>query len=213
MNEVHHTIAAAVIIPTKEEREAQRINAHLEKLQKKKEQEVAGLFSKDRDAEIRLVVLQPFVVMGGVFSIHLEAAGNDSRSALCTSLPIVHDAVLTELHNTSEDPVMQAAFESLCGHGLAADQRYVRSNRGFHGYSGLCRCEYIQRKLPANANRLVETLRREEAVINPAVRALSNQIVAIWSERALILSATAAFAFSRVPDQGPHTMFGKDLEK
>jgi len=51
-------------------------------------------------------VLQLFVVMRGVFSIHREAAGNDSRSALCTSLPIVHDAVLTELHNTSDDPVM-----------------------------------------------------------------------------------------------------------
>ena len=37
----------------------------------------------------------------------LEAKGDDSRSALCTNLPIVHDAVLTELHHASEDPDMQ----------------------------------------------------------------------------------------------------------
>ena len=56
---------------------------------------------------MRLVVLQPFVVMGGVFSVHVEAVGDDGRSALCNNLPVVHDAVLTELHNTSEDPAMQ----------------------------------------------------------------------------------------------------------
>ncbi len=124
MNEVHYTIAAAVIIPgvvasgvfimpTKEERQAQRINAHLEKLQKKKESVVAGLFSKDKDEEIRLVVLQPFVVMDGVFSVHLEATGDDGRSALCTNLPIVHDAVLTELYNSSEDPTLQPPGKNL----------------------------------------------------------------------------------------------------
>ncbi len=118
MNEVQYTIAAAVIIPgvvvsgvfimpTKAERQAKRINAHLEHPKKKKESVIAGLFSKDKDEEIRLVVLQPFVVMGGVFSVHLEAVGDDSRSALCNSLPIVHDAVLTELYNSSEDPILQ----------------------------------------------------------------------------------------------------------
>ena len=118
MNEVHYTIAAAVIIPgvvaagvfimpTEEERQVQRISAHLENQKKKKEAEVAGLFSNDKDEEIRLVVLQPFVVMDGVFSVHLEAIGDDGRTVLCTNLPIVHDAVLTELHNSAEDPAMQ----------------------------------------------------------------------------------------------------------
>ena len=124
MNEAQYTIAAAVIIPgvvaagifimpSKEEREAQRINAHLEKLQKKKEAKVAGLFSKDKDDAIHLVVLQPFVIMGGVFSVHLEALGDEGRSVLCTNLPIVHDAVLTELHHSSEDPAMQPPGEHL----------------------------------------------------------------------------------------------------
>lgn len=124
MNEVQYTIAAAVIIPgvvaagvffmpSKEEREQQRINAHLEKLTKQKETETAGLFSKDKDEETRLVVLQPFVIMGGVFSVHLEAIGDDSRTALCTNLPVVHDAVLTELHLSSEDPDMQPTAEKL----------------------------------------------------------------------------------------------------
>ena len=121
MNEVNYTIAAAIIIPgvvaagvfimpSSEEREQRRIEAHLEKLQHKKkakEETVAGLFSDDKDEETQLVVLQPFVVMDGVFSVHLEATGDGSRNALCTSLPIVHDAVLTELHHTSEDPEMQ----------------------------------------------------------------------------------------------------------
>ena len=130
MNEVHYTIAAAVIIPgviaagvfimpTKEEREAQRINAHLEKLQKKKGSEVAGLNSEDKDDVTRLVVLQPFVVLGGVFSVHLEALGDNGRNALCTNLPIVHDAVLTELHNSSEDPAMQPPAENLKGYADA----------------------------------------------------------------------------------------------
>ena len=123
VNEVHYTIAAAVIIPgvvatgvfimpTKEER-AQYIITHLEPLLNKKESKVAGLFSKDKDEEVRLVVLQPFVIGDGVFSVHLEATGNDSRRALCTSLPIVHDAVLTELYSSSEDPTMQPPGKNL----------------------------------------------------------------------------------------------------
>ena len=118
MNEVHYTIAAAVIIPgvvaagvfvmpTKEELQARRISAPLEKKKNMKEAVVAGIFSDDKDAQIRLVVLQPFIVMGGVFSVHVEAIGDDGRSALCNNLPIVHDAVLTELHNSSEDSTMQ----------------------------------------------------------------------------------------------------------
>jgi hypothetical protein len=124
VNEVQYTVAAAVIIPgvvaagifimpSKGEREARRINDHLEKLQNQNEQDVAGLFSKDKEVETRLVVLQPFVILGGVFSVHLEATGDDSRSMLCTSLPVVHDAVLTELHNASEDPDMQPPGENL----------------------------------------------------------------------------------------------------
>ena len=124
MHEVHYTIAAAVIIPsvvaagvfimpTKEERHEQRINAHLEKLHEKKETKVAGLFSGDKDKGTHLVVLQPFVVMDGVFTVHLQATGYESRSALCTNLPIVHDAVLTELHNSREDPAMQPPGQNL----------------------------------------------------------------------------------------------------
>jgi len=44
--------------------------------------------------------------MDGVFSVHLEARGDGSRNTLCTGLPVVHDAVLTELLHTSEDPAM-----------------------------------------------------------------------------------------------------------
>jgi len=124
VNEVHYTIAAAIIIPgvvaagifimpSSEERQEQRIKAHLEGLQKKKEAEVAGLFSDDKEEDVQLVVLQPFVVMGGVFSVHLEATGSDSRSALCTNLPVVHDAVLTELHSTVEDPAMRPPGQHL----------------------------------------------------------------------------------------------------
>lgn len=124
MNEVHYTIAAAVIIPgvvaagifimpSKEERQTQRIEDHIEQLKKQSETKVAGLFSRDREDEIRVVVLQPFVVMGGVFSVHLEAIGDEGRSALCTNLPIVHDAVLTELHNSIEDPAMLPPGEHL----------------------------------------------------------------------------------------------------
>lgn len=118
VNEVHYTIAASVIIPSvvaagifimpnKEERQAKRVDAHLEKLKNQSESEVAGLFFDDKDEEIRLVVLQPFVIMGGVFSVHLEAIGDNGRSVLCTNLPVVHDAVLTELHNSVEDPAMR----------------------------------------------------------------------------------------------------------
>lgn len=120
VNEVQYTIAAAVIIPSivaagvfvmpsNEERQERRIEAHLEDLRNKKaskEKKVAGLFSDGKDEQTHLVVLQPFVMMGGVFSVHLEATGDGSRNALCTNLPIVHDAVLTELHNSSEDPEM-----------------------------------------------------------------------------------------------------------
>ena len=124
MNEVHYTIAAAIIIPgvvassvllmpSSEEREEQRISVHLGKLKKNKEVDVSGLFSKDKDEGVRLVVLQPFIVMNGVFSVHLEATGDDSRSALCTSLPIVNDAVLNELYSSSEDPAMQPPGQNL----------------------------------------------------------------------------------------------------
>ena len=124
MNEVKYTIAAAVIIPSivaagyfimpsKEERQEQRINAHLQELKDKKAAERAGLTSKKNDDETHLVVLQPFVIMDGVFSVHLEATGDGSRNALCTNLPIVHDAVLTELHNSSEDPEMQPPGKNL----------------------------------------------------------------------------------------------------
>jgi hypothetical protein len=137
VNEVHYTIAAAVIIPgiiatgifimpSKEERQAQRINAHVEELQKKKkskESEGAGLFSNDEDEKTQLVVLQPFVVRGGVFSVHLEATGGDSRSALCTSLPIVHDAVLTELHHSIEDPAMRPPGKHLKDYADAVRQQ------------------------------------------------------------------------------------------
>jgi hypothetical protein len=116
-------VAAGVfIMPSGEEREQRRIEAHLEKLQNKKkakEESVAGLFSDDREEETHLVVLQPFVVMDGVFSVHLEATGDGSRNTLCTSLPVVHDAVLTELHNTSEDPGMQPPGKHLKGYADA----------------------------------------------------------------------------------------------
>jgi hypothetical protein len=134
VNEVHYTIAAAIIIPgvvassiflmpSHEEREEQRISNHLEKLEKQKETEVSGLFSKDPDEGIRLVVLQPFIVMDGVFSVHLEATGDDSRTALCTSLPIVNDAVLNELYNSSEDPAMQPPGENLKRYADAVRQQ------------------------------------------------------------------------------------------
>lgn len=123
MNEVHVTIAAAIIIPgtiaagvfimpTEEDRRAKKIAAQQEQLRIQKEKEVAGLFSRE-DNEIHTVVLQPFVVMGGVFTVHLEAKGDENRSALCTNLPIVHDAVLTELHHASEDPDMQPPVKKL----------------------------------------------------------------------------------------------------
>jgi hypothetical protein len=137
VNEVHYTIAAAVVIPgiiatgifimpTNEERQARRVNDRLEELQKQKEakeSEVAGLFSNDKDEETELVVLQPFVVRGGVFSVHLEATGGDSRSALCTSLPIVHDAVLTELHHSIEDPAMMPPGKHLKDYADALRQQ------------------------------------------------------------------------------------------
>ena len=117
MKEVNYTIAAAVVIPgvvatgvfimpSDEDRQQQRIQAQIQKQGEKKETALAGLFSGKKDEKTQLVVLQPFVVMNGVFSVHLEATGDGSRNTLCTSLPVVHDAVLTELHNTSEDPAM-----------------------------------------------------------------------------------------------------------
>lgn len=123
MNEVHLTVAAAVVIPSviaagifimpsEEDRQAKQVQTNLENLKKNKESKTAGIFSNDDD-KMHLVVLQPFVVSGGVFTVHLEAIGDDSRSALCTNLPIVHDAVLTELHHAIEDPAMQPPGENL----------------------------------------------------------------------------------------------------
>ena len=134
MNEVHYTIAAAIVIPgvvaasiflmpSREEREEQRISEHLENLTENKAAKVTGLFSKDRDEGISLVVLQPFIVMDGVFSVHLEATGSDSRSTLCTSLPIVHDAVLNELYHSSEDPALQPPGANLKRYADAVRQQ------------------------------------------------------------------------------------------
>ena len=134
MNEVHYTIAAAVIIPgvvaagifimpNKEERQARRVEEHIEQLKKQNVAEVAGLFSKDKEDEMRVVVLQPFVVMGGVFSVHLEAIGDEGRSLLCTNLPIVHDAVLTELNDSIEDPALLPPGKHLKVYAEAVRQR------------------------------------------------------------------------------------------
>jgi hypothetical protein len=118
VNEVRYTIAASIIIPgviaagvflmpSSEERQERNIQEHLEKQRNKQAAKASGLFSKGKDDTNNLVVLQPFIIMDGVFSVHLEATGDGSRNILCTNLPVVHDAVLTELHGASEDPAMQ----------------------------------------------------------------------------------------------------------
>ena len=91
MNEVQYTIAAAVIIPSivaagyfimpsKEERQEQRINAHLQELKDKKAAERAGLASAPYHVQYQLLLSRPFllalmVLLAGTVSLKSFRSG------------------------------------------------------------------------------------------------------------------------------------------
>ena len=102
MNAAHLTIAAGILIPSAlatgvvmmpspSERQASRF----------REERQAAIQRKAEEETPQRFVLQPFYVPGGAFIVQIEAKGMTGLSQLCSNLPILHDAIITELDANS----------------------------------------------------------------------------------------------------------------
>lgn len=98
MNSVQFTVAAGILVPaaiagtivllpSEKDRMATSALAQREAaLQRQVEEEAPQRF-----------VLQPFYVPGGALIVEVEAKGMKGLSAVCSNLPIVHDAIISQL--------------------------------------------------------------------------------------------------------------------
>lgn len=98
MNSVHITVAAGigipavvaasiVLMPSEQDRmDAAALNNQQAAIQRQVDEEAPQHF-----------VLQPFYVPGGALIVEVTAKGMTGLSSLCSNLPIVHDAVISQL--------------------------------------------------------------------------------------------------------------------
>jgi len=98
MNSVQFTLAAGILIPA-------AIAGTIVLLPSEKDR-MASVALAERDAALQRqveeeapqrFVLQPFYVPGGALIVEVEAKGMKGLSAVCSNLPIVHDAVISQL--------------------------------------------------------------------------------------------------------------------
>jgi hypothetical protein len=98
MNSVQYTLAAGIVVPAV-------IAATIILMPSEKDRMAAVTLAEkeaamQREAEEQhpqRFVLQPFYVPGGALIVEVEAKGMKGLSALCSNLPIVHDAIISQL--------------------------------------------------------------------------------------------------------------------
>jgi len=98
MNSVQFTLAAGILVPA-------AIAETIVLLPSEKDR-MAAVALADRDAALQRqveeeapqrFVLQPFYVPGGALIVEVAAKGTRGLTAVCSNLPVVHDAIISQL--------------------------------------------------------------------------------------------------------------------